>query len=135
MTHRDLVFASIQGMLRGLDPHSNFLTPTAYTTMRERQQGSFYGLGILVDLGPNKTPKKVEVYLPISASVDIYVANDRSLDGATKVGSAADAKGAVGITAKKPVPGQYVIVWFTEISKTGTGNDFRGVVGEISVSG
>ncbi|MBK9476439.1 MAG: hypothetical protein IPL94_09450 [Tetrasphaera sp.] len=93
------------------------------------------GVGILVDLGPNKTPKKVEVYLPISASVDIYVANDRSLDGATKVGSAADAKGAVGITAKKPVPGQYVIVWFTEISKTGTGNDFRGVVGEISVSG
>lgn len=48
VTHRDLVFASIQGMLRGLDPHSNFLTPTAYTTMRERQQGSFYGLGILV---------------------------------------------------------------------------------------
>ncbi len=93
------------------------------------------GVGILVDLGPNATPKKVEVYLPISASVDIYVANDRSLDGATKIGSAANAKGAVAITAKKPVPAQYVIVWFTEISKTGNGNDFRGVVGEISVSG
>lgn len=48
VTHRDLVFASIQGMLRPLDPHTNFLTPTAYSTMRERQQGSFYGLGILV---------------------------------------------------------------------------------------
>lgn len=48
VSHRDLVFASIQGMLRPLDPHTNFLTPTAYSSMRERQQGSFYGLGILV---------------------------------------------------------------------------------------
>lgn len=48
--HRDLVFSSIQGMLRGLDPHTNFLTPNAYSTMRERQQGSFYGLGILVGI-------------------------------------------------------------------------------------
>jgi len=48
VTHRDLVFASVQGMLRALDPHTSFLTPTAYATMRERQQGSFYGLGILV---------------------------------------------------------------------------------------
>jgi len=48
VTHRDLVFASVQGMLRALDPHTSFLTPSAYATMRERQQGSFYGLGILV---------------------------------------------------------------------------------------
>lgn len=48
VSHRDLVFASIQGMLRPLDPHTNFLTPVAYSSMRERQQGSFYGLGILV---------------------------------------------------------------------------------------
>ena len=46
--YRNLVYASIQGMLRTLDPHTNFLTPEAYDNMRERQQGSFYGLGILV---------------------------------------------------------------------------------------
>ena len=48
VTFRDLVFASIQGMLRSLDPHTSFLTPKAYTGMRERQQSSFFGLGILI---------------------------------------------------------------------------------------
>lgn len=48
VSYRDLVHASIQGMLRTLDPHTSFLPPKAYTGMRERQQSSFYGLGILV---------------------------------------------------------------------------------------
>ncbi|HXU45191.1 MAG TPA: S41 family peptidase [Thermoanaerobaculia bacterium] len=48
VTYKDLVFSSVQGMLRILDPHTNFLPPDAYTGMREKQQASFYGLGILV---------------------------------------------------------------------------------------
>lgn len=48
--YKDLVFASIQGMLRSLDPHTSFLSPRAYDGMRERQQSSFYGLGILVSI-------------------------------------------------------------------------------------
>src|SRR5436305_1939728 len=35
-------------MLRSLDPHTAFLNPEAYEGMREKQQTSFYGLGILV---------------------------------------------------------------------------------------
>jgi carboxyl-terminal processing protease len=50
VTYRDLVYASIQGMLRTLDPHTSFLTPDAYSGMREKQQSSFFGLGILVGL-------------------------------------------------------------------------------------
>ncbi|HEY8020902.1 MAG TPA: S41 family peptidase [Thermoanaerobaculia bacterium] len=50
VSYRDLVFASVQGMLRTLDPHTSFLPPEAYTGMREKQQTSFYGLGILVGL-------------------------------------------------------------------------------------
>jgi carboxyl-terminal processing protease len=46
--YQDLVFASIEGLLRTLDPHTSFLQPTAYRRMRDRQQESFYGLGILV---------------------------------------------------------------------------------------
>ncbi len=46
--YKDLVFASIEGMLRTLDPHTSFLPPRAYESMREKQQESFYGLGILV---------------------------------------------------------------------------------------
>lgn len=50
LEYSDLVYASIQGMLRSLDPHTNFLPPRAYNGMRERQQSSFYGLGILVGM-------------------------------------------------------------------------------------
>ena len=50
VTYEDLVHSSIGGMLRTLDPHTNFLAPRAYDTMRERQQTSFYGLGILVGM-------------------------------------------------------------------------------------
>ena len=45
-----LVHASIRGMLRTLDPHSNFLPKQEYTQLQERQQGSYYGLGISVQM-------------------------------------------------------------------------------------
>ncbi|MBZ0111818.1 MAG: S41 family peptidase [Thermoanaerobaculia bacterium] len=48
VTYRDVVNSSVTGMLRTLDPHTNFLPPEAYQRMRDRQQGSFFGLGILV---------------------------------------------------------------------------------------
>lgn len=50
VAYEDLVHASIQGMLRTLDPHTSFLPPRAYSGMRERQQSSFYGLGIVVSM-------------------------------------------------------------------------------------
>ena len=50
VTYRDLVYSSIQGMLRTLDPHTSFLTPRSYDDMRQRQQRSFFGLGILVSM-------------------------------------------------------------------------------------
>jgi carboxyl-terminal processing protease len=42
------VYSSIDGMLRTLDPHTNFLEPKEYADMQDRQKGSFYGLGIQV---------------------------------------------------------------------------------------
>ncbi|HEX6201679.1 MAG TPA: S41 family peptidase [Thermoanaerobaculia bacterium] len=50
VAYEDLVHASIQGMLRTLDPHTSFLPPRAYDGMRERQQSSFFGLGIVVSM-------------------------------------------------------------------------------------
>jgi carboxyl-terminal processing protease len=50
VSYQDLVFASIQGMLRTLDPHTSFLSPKAFSGMRERQAATFYGLGILVSM-------------------------------------------------------------------------------------
>jgi carboxyl-terminal processing protease len=43
-----LVYSSIDGLLNTLDPHSNFFKPRDYAQMRERQQGSYYGLGVTI---------------------------------------------------------------------------------------
>ena len=42
---------AIPGMLRTLDPHSNFFDPKAYALLREGQSGHYYGVGMLV--GPS----------------------------------------------------------------------------------
>ena len=42
------VYASVDGMLRSLDPHTSFLEPKEYSDMQDRQKGTFFGLGILV---------------------------------------------------------------------------------------
>jgi carboxyl-terminal processing protease len=43
-----LVYGAIEGMLLTLDPHSAFFNPREYEQMRERQQGTYYGLGIQI---------------------------------------------------------------------------------------
>ena len=43
-----VVYGAIDGLLHTLDPHSSFLDPRAYRQMRERQSGSYYGLGIRI---------------------------------------------------------------------------------------
>jgi carboxyl-terminal processing protease len=48
ISYRDLVNSSIEGIVRTLDPHTTYLTAEAYASMRDRQQSSFFGLGILV---------------------------------------------------------------------------------------
>ena len=42
------VYGAIDGMLRTLDPHSKFLDPKAFKSLREDQTGSYAGLGIQV---------------------------------------------------------------------------------------
>ena len=45
---------AIPGMLRVLDPHSNFYDPKAYARMREDQHGRYYGVGMLIQQQDNK---------------------------------------------------------------------------------
>ncbi len=52
---KSLVENAIQGMLQGLDPHSNYLDRDAYSEMKDEQRGKFYGLGIQINKpGPDK---------------------------------------------------------------------------------
>jgi carboxyl-terminal processing protease len=39
---------AIPGMLRTLDPHSNFFDPKAYALLREGQSGHYFGVGMLI---------------------------------------------------------------------------------------
>ncbi len=39
---------AIPGMLRTLDPHSNFYDPKSYAKMREDQRGHYYGVGMVI---------------------------------------------------------------------------------------
>ncbi len=43
-----LVYGSIKGMLRVLDPHSVFFDPKEFTKLREEQHSKYFGLGIKV---------------------------------------------------------------------------------------
>jgi carboxyl-terminal processing protease len=46
----ELIEAAITGMLRSLDPHSSYMTPKSYRSMREQIKGEFGGLGIEVTM-------------------------------------------------------------------------------------
>ena len=93
------------------------------------------GVGVIVDLGPNVTPKHVDLTLGAPASLEIYVAADRSLTNATKVAEATDAKGAFGfdLPPDQTAGKQYLIVWFTNLSQVD--GFYRAVLGEVSVLG
>jgi carboxyl-terminal processing protease len=45
---------AIPGMLRVLDPHSNFYDPKAYAKLREDQRGRYYGVGMVIQQQENK---------------------------------------------------------------------------------
>jgi carboxyl-terminal processing protease len=55
---------AIPGMLRVLDPHSNFFDPKSYAALREEQRGKYYGVGMQV--GPRNS--KVIVIAPFAGA-------------------------------------------------------------------
>lgn len=55
---------AIPGMLRVLDPHSNFFDPKSYSLLREEQRGKYYGVGMQV--GPRNN--KVIVIAPFAGT-------------------------------------------------------------------
>ncbi len=60
----DIVYDGIDGMLDVLDPHSNFLDPRSFQRMRARQEGSFFGIGIII----SRRDGKITVIAPIAGT-------------------------------------------------------------------
>lgn len=60
---------AIPGMLRTLDPHSNFFNPRAYSELKEDQTGRYFGVGMSIQSRPGKLGKLVTfVVAPIPGS-------------------------------------------------------------------
>lgn len=57
---------AIPGMLRTLDPHSNFFDPKAFAAMREDQHGRYYGVGMMIQ--PDPKTGKTRVVAPFGNS-------------------------------------------------------------------
>ena len=83
----DLVYGSIDGMLRTLDPHSSFFNPQDFARLQERQEGRYFGIGIsIVSLNGDVTVTQLFEGSPA------YRAGIRRGDIIAKVGEE-DAKG------------------------------------------
>lgn len=50
VTDEQLLESAIEGMLSGLDPHSDYLTPQDFSDLRESTSGEFGGLGIEITM-------------------------------------------------------------------------------------
>ena len=92
------------------------------------------GLGVIVDLGPNKKPQRVELNIPHPSDIEVYVGPDNRLEGATKIGEKADADGTVTFDVPADVSGQYIIVWFTKLNADDNGKR-RAWLDEVVVTG
>ncbi|MBV9267067.1 MAG: PDZ domain-containing protein, partial [Acidobacteriaceae bacterium] len=73
---------AIPGMLRTLDPHSNFFDPKDFTDLREEQHGKYYGVGMTI--GPQPRTGKTMVIHPFGGS-PAYKAGLRPGDVLTEV--------------------------------------------------
>ena len=90
--------------------------------------------GLRLDLGQNRDVSTVKLVLPNAADVSVYVGEDRdSKDSANLVGSSKGKSGAITLTAKSAVKGQYVFIWFTAVTQVADGR-FRATVAEVTVS-
>jgi carboxyl-terminal processing protease len=86
---------AIPGMLRTLDPHSNFYDPKAYAKMREDQRGHYYGVGMVIQQQRDPQGKdKVYVITPYEGTPS-FRAGIRPGD----VIAAVDGKAADGMTS------------------------------------
>ena len=130
---------------QGDGEENNRLTPTIYDGDNDTgwysenyRSDAFGGLkdgvGVIVDLGPNKKPQTVELVMPEPSDVEVHIGPDNRLEGATKIGEKQDADGTVKFDVPAEVSGQYVVVWFTKISQADNGKR-RAWLNEVVVTG
>jgi len=84
-----LVDGALKGMMRTLDPYSQYLDPKAFSNLRTTTQGQFGGIGVVVSVRENYPT----VISPIEGS-PAYLAGMRSGDQIVKI----DGKSSAGLS-------------------------------------
>lgn len=105
-TDKAIYNGAIPGMLRTLDPHSNFFDPRQYALLKEEQNGRYYGVGMQVGPRENHTvvispfPGSPAYKAGIRPADIILKVDDKPCDGLT-TGEVADLlKGPKGTDVK-----------------------------------
>lgn len=92
-----MTVGAIPGMLRTLDPHSNFFSPKAFLSLREDQEGKYSGVGMYIGTRLDQSNKLVTVVIyPLHGSPAMR-AGIRAGDEIVKI----DGKSAEGLAIDK----------------------------------
>jgi hypothetical protein len=91
------------------------------------------GLGVILDIGANATAKQVIVTVPTTASFQVWINSDKSLDKATLVGESSGQSGQLKLDVPPTAKGQYIVIWFTKAAQLG--GRYRAALSEVQVLG
>jgi carboxyl-terminal processing protease len=78
---------AIPGMLRTLDPHSNFLDPEEYKQLQQSQRGQYYGVGMEVTMDGSHVivvqafPNSPAAHAGLRRGDTIVAVDDRNVEG------------------------------------------------------
>ncbi len=103
---KEIYKGAIPGMLRTLDPHSNFFDPKDFQLLREEQKSRYYGVGMTVQSRDGKTvvtapfPGAPAYKAGVRPGDVILMVNDKSTDGMTTTDVADLLKGPRGTPVK-----------------------------------
>jgi carboxyl-terminal processing protease len=97
---------AIPGMLRELDPHSNFFDPKDFRLLQDDQKGSYFGVGMMVSTRNGKTvviapfPGSPAYHVGLRPGDIIVSVNDKSTEGLNTTEVADLLKGPRGTPVK-----------------------------------
>ena len=97
---------AIPGMLRELDPHSNFFDPKDFKLLQDDQKGSYFGVGMMVSTRNGKTvviapfPGSPAYHVGLRPGDIIVFVNDKSTEGLNTTEVAELLKGPRGTPVK-----------------------------------
>lgn len=116
------------------DPDTAWLT-SVYDTADLDGKG---GVGLILDLGTEQQVQQVSANLiGKGTGIDVRVSDAIQRDPAlwTPLGSAFAPSDRVDVRAPRPVPGRYVLLWFTQLPPVMDGSGFQGGLRSVVVTG